>query len=174
MADAIVVRQTALDKVLLITPPTVYEDFRGGYVELYNEDLYRSAGIEAHFVQDDASTSRRHVLRGIHGDGVTTKLISCLYGSFYLVVVDCDQASPKFGRWFSVTLSASRPQQVLVPPKHGLAHLVMSEAAIFHYKQTTYYERDTQFTYRWDEPRFGIYWPIRDPILSPRDAMIEN
>jgi dTDP-4-dehydrorhamnose 3,5-epimerase len=59
--------------------------------------------------------------------------------------------------------------QVLIPPKHGNGHLVLSETSIFHYKQSTYYDPAGQFTYRWNEPRFNIWWPVRDPILSMRD-----
>ena len=90
------VTETQLEGVLLIEPPTMFEDFRGDYIELYNSDLYRGAGINVDFVQDDISTSSRHVLRGIHGDRETWKLISCLYGRFYFVVVNCDEASPRF------------------------------------------------------------------------------
>lgn len=158
-----------LPGVLQIRPPTLFEDFRGAYVELYNEQLYREAGVDMKFVQDDMSVSSRHVLRGLHGDGVTWKLISCLLGKIYLVVVNWDEASPLFGQWRAFTLSETNRQQVLVPPKHGLGHLVLTDQAIFHYKQTTYYERKTQFTLRWDDPRIKIWWPVSDPILSLRD-----
>ena len=84
------VTTTDLDGVLLIEPPTAFEDFRGEYVELYNERLYREAGVTVPFVQDDISVSARHVLRGLHGDHVTWKLVSCLQGRFYLVVVNWD------------------------------------------------------------------------------------
>jgi len=170
MTNALHVETCALEGVLVIEPPTVFEDFRGGYLETYNEALYRAAGIDVAFVQDNVSTSRRHVLRGIHGDAKTTKLVTCLHGEFYLVVANCDPASGRFGRWVSFTLSARQPRQVLVPPKHGLAHLVLSELALFGYKQSTYYDRASQFTYRFDDPRFGIDWPVSDPILSERDA----
>ena len=163
------ITQTKLPGVLLIRPPTVFEDFRGSYVELYNEQLYREAGITAKFIQDDMSCSTRHVLRGLHGDGVTWKLISCLIGKIYIVVVDWDESSPAYGKWEAFTISESNRQQVLVPPKHGLGHLVLSDQAIFHYKQTTYYERKTQFTLLWNDPRIGIWWPIPNPILSARD-----
>ena len=75
--------KTELDGVLLIQPLTVFEDFRGTYVETYNEQRYRDSGIDVTFVQDDISVSSRHVLRGIHGDFSTTKLISCIYGKIY-------------------------------------------------------------------------------------------
>ena len=164
------VSKTKLKGVLLIAPD-VFEDFRGKYIETYNEALYRKAGVDVKFVQDDISVSKKNVLRGIHGDQETWKLISCLAGKFYFVVVNCDVNSKDFGKWQSFILSDENRQQVLVPPKYGNAHLVLSEKAIFHYKQSTYYEPSKQFTYRWDDSRFGIWWPIKNPILSQRDKM---
>lgn len=155
--------------VRVIRPPTIFEDARGSYVETYNEKLYTEAGITVKFVQDDISTSRKHVLRGIHGDRETWKLISCLYGEFYLVVLNYDAASPQFGRWEGFTLSDRNRLQVLVPPKFGNGHAVLSEYAIFHYKQSMYYNRAAQFTILWNDPRFKIQWPIENPILSHRD-----
>lgn len=160
---------TDLHGVKLITPPTNFEDFRGSYVELYNHRLFHEAGITEDFIQDDISTSTRHVLRGIHGDASTWKLISCLYGKFYLVVVDNDPDSPTYRKWQGFTLSDSNRLQILVPPKHGNGHLVMSDTAIFHYKQTTEYDRSGQFTILWDDPEYGIWWPVKNPILSRRD-----
>lgn len=167
---AVRVQDTPLAKVKLITPPTNFEDFRGSYVELYNRDLYHAAGIDQEFLQDDISTSSRHVLRGIHGDAKTWKLVSCLYGKFYLVVLDLDDDSPTCGQWTGFTLSDSNRLQVLIPPRHGNGHVVMSETAIFHYKQTTHYDRAGQFTVRWDDPRYSIFWPVQAPILSLRDT----
>ena len=160
---------TTLDSVRLIKPPTVFEDFRGHYVETYNERLYREAGIDQHFIQDDISVSRRHVLRGIHGDGKTWKLISCLQGSFYMVVINNDPQSSQYRKWTSFTLSDSNRLQVLVPPKFGNGHVVMSEQAIFHYKQTTDYDRSGQFTLVWNDPSLNIWWPVQNPIVSERD-----
>lgn len=162
-------RATRLEGVKVIVPPTIFEDHRGVYVETYNEELYRRAGVTARFVQDDISVSSRHVLRGIHADPRIWKLVDCLYGEFYLVVVVCDRSRPDFGRWEAFTLSDANHLQVLIPPRHGVAHLVLSEKAIFHYKQSGYYDRAAQATFRWDDPAFGIRWPMRRPILSERD-----
>lgn len=162
------VSKTELAGVLLIQPG-IFEDHRGQYVETYNEQLYREKGITVKFVQDDISASHRGVLKGIHGDDITWKLISCSYGKFYLVVVNCDTASKEFGKWQSFILSDSNRTQVLIPPKHGNAHLILSDEAVFHYKQSSYYEPSKQFTYKWNEPRFNIWWPIKDPVLSKRD-----
>lgn len=164
------VEKTKLDGVLLITPPTVFEDFRGTYVETYNEQLYKEAGIEIHFIQDDISVSKRNVLRGIHGDDVTWKLVSCLHGEFYLVVVNWDKTSFQFKQWESFTLSDKNHLQVLIPANFGNGHVVLSETAIFHYKQNTYYDRSRQFTIMWNDPELGIKWPVDNPILSERDS----
>jgi dTDP-4-dehydrorhamnose 3,5-epimerase len=162
------IRKTDLPGVLLIKPE-VFEDHRGEYVETYNEDTYRGLGIDVYFRQDDISVSAQHVLRGIHGDRETWKLISCLHGSFYLVVVNCDEDSASFGAWQSFVLSDRNRHQVLIPPKHGNGHLVLSERAIFHYKQSTNYNPSGQFTYVWNDPKLGIWWPVKNPILSRRD-----
>jgi dTDP-4-dehydrorhamnose 3,5-epimerase len=164
------IKPTRLEGVRLITPPTIFEDFRGSYVELYNDELYRKAGIDVTFVQEDISVSSRHVLRGIHGDAGTWKLVSCLHGKFYLVVVNWDEHSPQYRQWESFVLSDQNRLQVLIPPRFGNGHLVLSDTAIFHYKQSTYYNRAGQFTVLWNDPALGIWWPVGDPILSQRDA----
>jgi len=162
------VSKTDLEGVLLIKP-TSFEDHRGEYAELYNKELYKARGIGVDFVEDDISTAYRGVLKGVHGDTATWKLISCLHGKFYLVVINYDEGSKDFGKWRSFVLSDSNKHQVLVPPKHGNGHLCLSEKSIFHYKQSSYYDPSRQFTVRWNDPRFNMWWPIKDPILSQRD-----
>ena len=160
--------KTELEGVLLIKP-VIFEDFRGEYVEIYNEEEYKSKGITCKFIQDDISISTQNVLRGIHGDAETWKLVSCLYGKFYFVVVNCDTESSNFGKWLSFTLSDKNRWQVLVPPQHGNGHLVLSKTTIFHYKQTTYYNPSGQFTYTWNDKRLNIWWPNKNPTMSRRD-----
>ena len=164
------ISKTKLDGVLLLKPE-VFEDFRGQYVETYNEQFCRDNGINVKFVQDDISVSSRHVLRGIHGDAETWKLVSCMHGKFYLVVVNCDKESPDFGKWQSFVLSDVNRLQVLIPPKHGNGHVVLSDTAIFHYKQNTYYNPKGQFTYIWNDPKLKIWWPVKNPLLSQRDEV---
>ena len=168
------VKNTSLAGVLLIQPPTVFEDSRGLYVETYNRQLYGDAGITVDFVQDDISISTQNVLRGIHGDNETWKLVSCLWGRFYLVVINWDESSPQWGKWESFVLSDQNHKQVLIPPKFGNGHVVLSEHAIFHYKQNTYYNRAAQFTLRWDDPKLNIWWPVKNPILSQRDEALND
>jgi dTDP-4-dehydrorhamnose 3,5-epimerase len=164
------VSDSTLEGVRVISPATSFEDFRGAYVEIYNRDLFHEHGIDVDFLQDDISTSTRHVLRGIHGDRSTWKLISCLHGSFYLVVINWNPEHAQHGAWEGFTLSDRNRLQVLVPPGFGNGHLVLSDTAIFHYKQSTYYDRSSQFTLRWDDPALGLWWPVATPIVSRRDG----
>lgn len=164
------VMNTKLEGVLLIKPE-IFEDHRGDYIETYNEQVYQQHNITVKFVQDDISVSSRNVLRGIHGDPLTWKLVSCLHGKFYLVVVNCNQKSRDFGSWQAFNLSDRNRHQVLIPPGYGNGHLVLSDQAIFHYKQSTYYEPGRQFTYKWNDPMLNIWWPVKFPILSQRDEV---
>lgn len=163
------VEKTDLDGVMKITPPTIYKDFRGEYVEIYNKDFFKENSINVEFIQDDISVSKKNVLRGIHGDEKTWKLISCLYGSFYLVVVNNDKNSKQYKKSLSLILSDVNRTQILIPPKFGNGHLVLSELTMFHYKQNTNYDRSSQFTIKWNDKDYDFNWPIKDPILSERD-----
>jgi dTDP-4-dehydrorhamnose 3,5-epimerase len=164
------IEKTDLAGVMKITPPTIYEDFRGSYVETYNGDLYKKFGVNVDFIQDDISRSRKNVLRGIHGDQSTWKLVSCLYGAFYLVVINNDKQSSEYRKWTSFTLSDQNKEQILIPPKFGNGHLVLTDEAIFHYKQNSNYDRQSQFTLKWNNPDLNLWWPISNPIISIRDS----
>jgi len=165
------VESTKLKDVLVITPDT-FRDHRGTYTETYNMEEYLHEGIPQLFVQDDISVSHQNVLRGIHVDSKTWKLVSCPMGKLWLAVVNLNPASPQYKEWESVVLFGSNYKQVLIPPMYGNGHLVLSDTAIFHYKQTTYYNRDSQSTVAWNDPSIGIRWPLPFdtlPILSDRD-----
>jgi len=154
------------------------EDHRGTYEQLYNTRDYGEAitnylGHDVVFLEDDCAISTRHVLRGIHGDDRTWKLITCLQGSYYIAVVNCDQDSKDFGEWQSFVLSDRNMKQLLLPPKYGHGYLVMTDNAVFHYKQSEIYRgSDKQFTYAYNDPRFNIWWPVANPILSYRDQCV--
>lgn len=169
LAPALTVRPTRLDGVRILEPTTRFEDFRGEYVEIWNRQLAHEAGIDVDFVQDDISVSTQGVLRGIHGDASTWKLISCLHGRFYLLVINNDPSSPQYRQWEGFTLSDRNRLSILVPPLFGNGHYVISDQAIFHYKQSSYYDRAGQFTLAWDDPELGLWWPTRTPIVSQRD-----
>lgn len=169
---SIQVESTKLYGVFKVQPPTVYEDFRGVYLQTWNKELYSILlpdGVE--FVQDDVSISKFGVLRGLHGDDRTWKLVSCLFGRFYLVVLDYDKDSPTYKQWQSFTLSDKNNTQILIPPLRVNGHMVLSETAMFAYKQSTYYQgASQQMTILWNDPEFNIFWPIRPHILSRRDC----
>lgn len=159
---------------LSIIKPDVFHDFRGEYVETFNEaryDFKDTEGKPIKFIEDDISMSHRHVLRGLHGDDKTWKLIQCLMGDFYYVVVDMRKNSPTYLAWEGFTLNEKNRMQVLVPAGCANGHLVMSEKCIFSYKQSQYYSgMSNQFTVRWNDPGLNIFWPVANPILSARDS----
>jgi dTDP-4-dehydrorhamnose 3,5-epimerase len=163
------ISDTNLSLVKKITP-SVFIDHRGYYEETYNKQFFLSRNINIDFLQDDISVSKKNVLRGIHGDEKTWKLISCFYGSFQLIVVNNDRTSKEYMKWESFILSSENRCQILVPPRFGNGHLVLSDLAIFHYKQNTQYDRNSQFTIKWNDPIYKFKWNVNDPILSTRDC----
>jgi dTDP-4-dehydrorhamnose 3,5-epimerase len=169
--------QTKLDGVLLIEPEIVArgageitEDLRGFFVETYNEEKYRVAGITVKFMEDDMSVSKKNVLRGMHGDDRTWKLITCSHGSIFFVAVYGKEGSPDFGKWQSFELSDANRLRILVPPYYASGYAVMSDKAIVNYKQSELFRVGGQFSFKWNDPRFGITWPEGEWIMSARDA----
>lgn len=156
--------------VLLIERES-FKDARGEFLETYNKAKYKEHGIAVDFLEDDISVSVKDVLRGIHGNEETWKLVSCLHGKVLFTVVNCDRESAEFGMWESFDLNDANHTCILVPPMHGSAYLALTDKVIFQYKQSAYYNSQGQFTYRFDDPKFGIRWPIKNPILAPRDAV---
>ena len=121
---------------------------------------------------DKVSTSRKNVIRGIHGDQKSYKLITCLYGEIYFVTVDNRIDSPTYGEWDWEILSDKNRTQVLLSPGIGNGFCVLTENSVFHYKwfyNGDYPDVDEQFTIKWDDPKIGIDWPINNPILQKRD-----
>lgn len=165
-------KESNLIGVYIINPISTFEDYRGEYIQLYSKKEYDILLPEdIYFVEDDISITYKNCFKGIHGDDGTYKLISCLHGCFYLVILNYDKNSPDYGKSTSFTLSDKNKIQILVPPKFGNGHLAISDVSIFHYKQTNYYEPSRQFTIRWNDPQFNIRLPIKDPILSRRDEI---
>ena len=163
------VEKTDLEGVFLIKP-FVHEDDRGNFYETYNEKEYILAGLSAKFVQDDISKSVKGVLKGMHGDSGTYKLVQCVYGSVYAVILNCNKDSADFGKWQSFILSDENKFQLYIPPLYGNGYFVLSDFAVYSYKQSTYYGDYKQFTYKWNDDRFGIKWPSKVSIISERDG----
>jgi dTDP-4-dehydrorhamnose 3,5-epimerase len=161
------VTDTELHGVKLIVPE-VFADHRGTYVELYDTETYRAACGERAFVQDDISTSKRSVLRGLHGDFATTKLVSVLHGEGYALLADNRKDSPTYRRWQAFTLTGENRNQLLIPPGIGNSVLAIDDI-VYWYKQDTHFVPGRQFTIKWNDPAWAFVWPIADPILSARD-----
>ena len=159
---------------VLVLSPRVFTDDRGSFFESFNQRVFAEAlGREVVFVQDNQSTSRRHVLRGLHYQEPNPqgKLVRTLAGAIYDVAVDIRPGSTTFGRWVGVELSAANRRQLWVP--EGLAHgfLVLSESAEVLYKTTAFYDPSCERCLRWDDPTLAVRWPLTaPPLLSPRDA----
>ena len=159
---------------VLVVEPRVFTDDRGTFHESFNARAFAAAvGREIAFVQDNHSTSRRHVLRGLHYQDPRPqgKLVRCVIGTIFDVAADIRPGSPTFGRWVGVELSAANHRQLWVP--EGLAHgfLVLSDSADVLYKTTDFYDPGCERCLRWDDPTLGIGWPLEGPpILSARDA----
>ena len=166
MIGKILIKESKLRKVYEIKLKP-FKDFRGMYIETYNQEYMKKFQLQ--FVQDDISISKYRVLRGIHGDFKTWKLVTCLHGSFFLVVVNNDENSSQYKKSISFTLTDKNRELILIPPKFGNGHVVLSQTAIFHYKQNTNYDRSSQFTIKWNDSNYNFGWPIEDPILSERD-----
>jgi dTDP-4-dehydrorhamnose 3,5-epimerase len=166
-----VIQDNTLPDVKLIMPYTV-EDHRGCFTETYHHENYTNElGIT--FVQDDYSYSRKHTLRGLHGDYRTWKLVQSLWGEMYLVVMDMREDSPTYKQYSTFDITFNNKVQVLVPPGFINGHLCLSERCIFSYKQSAYYTGvENQLRFRWNDPSLNIWWPIQEPILSRLDETV--
>ena len=146
--------------------PDVYTDYRGDLWTIWKDDM------DIYYNHDKVSTSRKNVLRGIHGDFKSTKLVTCLYGEVYFVVVDNREHSPTYMKWDCMMLNDKTRKQVMLPPGVGNGFLILSEHAVIHYKWSykgQYPDVQDQFTIKWNDEKLNINWPISNPILQPRD-----
>jgi len=156
-----------------IIEPRVFEDERGFFLESFHRRRYaEQAGIAADFVQDNHSHSRHAVLRGIHYqlDPPQAKLVRAVTGEVFDVAVDLRRASPTFGRWAGVTLSAANRRQLWIPEGFGHAFLVLTEVADVFYKMSGYYSPAGERCIAWNDPDIGIEWPLpAAPVVSAKD-----
>jgi dTDP-4-dehydrorhamnose 3,5-epimerase len=154
-----------------IYQPTIFTDFRGDLLTIWNGDEFEP---KLDFKHDKISSSRKDVIRGLHGDNKSWKLTSCLSGELYFVVVDARPDSKNYLKWDSIILNDKTRKQILTPPGFAIGFLVLSKQALLHYKWAypgAYPDVDDQFTIKWNSPDVDIYWPIKTPILSKRDTI---
>ncbi len=157
---------------VLIVDPDVFGDERGFFMETWNERRYKESGLPSDFVQDNLSFSRNGVLRGLHYQNPDQqgKLVYVLQGEVFDVAVDIRVGSPTFGEWTGAKLSAENKRQFYVP--EGFAHgfVVLSDAALFAYKCTAFYNAQAEAGILWNDPEIGIEWPVEEPTLSDKDG----
>ena len=157
---------------MLLIQPDVFADERGFFMETWHSERFRAAGIDASFVQDNASRSSRGVLRGLHYQEPNPqgKLVRCARGVVFDVAVDIREGSPHFGRWFGCELSEENRQILWVPPGFAHGFCALTEEADLIYKCTTAYDAAADRSIAWNDPEIGIDWPVDSPRLSPKDA----
>ena len=161
---------------LMVIEPAVYGDERGYFMETYNYNDFKAAGLDMEFVQDNQSMSARGVLRGLHYqiNYPQDKLVRVISGEVFDVAVDLREGSETFGKWFGVRLSAENKKQLFIPKNFAHGFLVLSESAEFCYKVTDFYHPDDEGGIRYDDPDIGIDWPLEeldgiDVLLSDKD-----
>lgn len=146
---------------LCMIEPTVHGDSRGYFMETYNQNEMREAGLPMQFVQDNQSMSVKGVLRGLHFQKQYPqgKLVRVIRGAVFDVAVDMRASSNSFGKWYGVELTAENRKQFYIP--EGFAHgfLVLSETAEFCYKCTDFYHPGDEGGLAWNDPQIGISWP---------------
>jgi dTDP-4-dehydrorhamnose 3,5-epimerase len=169
------VTETRIPGVLLIEPK-VFGDHRGFFMESWQQQRYREAGVPVGMVQDNLSSSGRGVLRGLHVQHphAQGKLVQVIQGEVFDVAVDIRRGSPWFGQWVGVHLDGASQRQFYVPPGFAHGFLVLSESALFSYKCTDYYAPENEFSVLWNDPRIGIDWPLTGtPSLSAKDLQAQ-
>lgn len=157
-----------------VIEPTVFGDERGYFMETYNYNDMKAAGIDDVFVQDNQSSSSKGVLRGLHFQiqHPQVKLVRVVKGEVFDVIVDLRKGSDTFGKWFGVRLSAENKKQLYIPKNFAHGFVVLSESAEFVYKCADFYHPNDEGGIKWDDPDIGIEWPIdkdEQLIISAKD-----
>ena len=160
---------------LKVITPTVFGDERGYFMETYQYEDYKAAGISEIFVQDNQSASRKGVLRGLHfqKEFPQDKLVRVIRGEVFDVAVDLREGSKTFGKWFGVKLSEENKKQFFIPKNFAHGFLVLSDHAEFCYKCSDFYHPGDEGGIRYDDPEIGVEWPITkdmDLLLSEKDT----
>lgn len=161
---------------LFVFEPRVFADERGAFFESFNATRFKDAtGLDVSFVQDNHSTSRKGVVRGLHyqlDPHAQGKLVRVARGAVFDVAVDIRKGSPTFGQWAGVELSAQNHRQFWIP--RGFAHgfLALEDDTEFLYKTTDFWHGASERAIRWDDPAIGITWPLTAaPIVSAKDQI---
>ena len=164
---------------LCVIEPKVFGDDRGYFMETYNENDMKAAGLDYKFVQDNQSASKKGVLRGLHFqiNYPQDKLVRVVAGEVYDVAVDLRPGSETYGKWAGVLLSAENKKQFMIPKNFAHGFIVLSDHAEFCYKVTDFYHPNDEGGLMWNDPDIGVEWPLPegmtadDLILSDKDKV---
>lgn len=161
---------------LMIIEPKVHGDERGYFMESYNYRDFAEAGIDCIFVQDNQSSSKKGVLRGLHYQIAhpQAKLVRVIRGEVFDVAVDLREGSKTFGKWFGVRLSEENKKQFFVPAGFAHGYLVLSDYAEFCYKVTDFYHPGDEGGLLWNDPEIGIEWPLPEGLSFEEIQLIER
>lgn len=157
----------------------VFGDERGYFMETYNYNDFKEAGMDVVFVQDNQSSSRKGVLRGLHFQVQypQDKLVRVIHGEVFDVAVDLRKGSKTYGKWHGERLSAENKKQMFIPKNFAHGFLVLSDYAEFAYKCTDFYHPDDESGIAYDDPQIGIEWPIpadMQLVMSEKDCLWEG
>jgi dTDP-4-dehydrorhamnose 3,5-epimerase len=158
---------------VIVVKPRVFRDDRGFFMETYRHSDFVKGGIPEHFVQDNHSRSSGGVLRGLHyqkNPKAQGKLVRCVSGRIFDAAVDIRAGSPTYAKWVGVELSAENGDMLYVPKGFAHGFLVLSDSAEIIYKCTDEYSPDNDRGIIWNDPDISLSWPIREPLLSSKDA----
>ncbi len=153
---------------LKVIKNTTFKDYRGFYWTTWKKGILN----KIIFNHDKFSVSKKNVLRGLHCDFKSWKLVTCTFGKVFFVVVNVNQKSKNYLKYKSWTLDYQKPTLILIPPDFANAYLCLSKNCVFHYKWSytgKYPDTKNQKSFRWNDPKIKIKWPISKPILSKRD-----
>ena len=166
------ITKTEIDGLLIIEP-NVFPDERGYFFESFSAKRYSDAGIDHKFVQDNISKSAKGTLRGLHyqiGESAQGKLCQVLSGKVLDVAVDIRFGSSTFGKYFAIELSEENKKQFFIPPGFAHGFSVLSEEAVFSYKCTSYYNKESERCIIYNDEQLNINWKVENPIVSEKDS----
>jgi dTDP-4-dehydrorhamnose 3,5-epimerase len=161
-------------KGLYLVEVTPHADDRGLFARVYDEDIFRAAGLHCAWPQSSVSfNSARGTLRGMHHQAdphPEPKLVRCARGRIYDVAVDIRPASPTFRRWFGVELTAEARNALYIPAGFAHGFVTLEDASEVHYQIGERYRPELARGFRWNDPAFSISWPTEPRVISERDA----
>jgi dTDP-4-dehydrorhamnose 3,5-epimerase len=165
-------KSLSIPDVILIEP-FIFRDKRGAFAEIYKLSDFKKIGILDNFVQDNYSISGKWVLRGLHyqiAPAAQGKLVRVARGRIFDVAVDIRKSSPYFGKWVGIELSEDNRYMLWIPAGFAHGFVALEDNTEVLYKTTEEYATEFERGIIWNDPEIGIEWPVKNPVLSPKDA----